>query len=267
MDLTRVLAWLLVSALMFGCASTRAPSVSTQSLPQKTISGRIAQDSLWEGEILIEGDVLVPPQVQLRIAPGTKVRIRAAESTRIDPEYLSPLTEILVRGRLQVEGREGNPVEFVPEKPLEGGEPAWAGILFDRSKPSQVSHARIEGAEAGVQVTDGSPGIENSTIHGCRYGILVQGQASPSIRGNLVEKGEGGIFCWMGASPSLEENRIRDNGEEGLFIDGLSRPTLRENRISGNDTGMAAAGKEWIGDTVIEDNRRNFVLLPSGRRP
>lgn len=259
---------ILILCLVSGCAPLVAPQQPVSQSPEpKTFSGRISQDAVWEGEILIEGDILVPAGTSLRILPGTSLRIREAESTRIDPEYLSSATEILVRGRLLVEGRSDAPVRFLPQGSAEAGEPAWAGIIFDRSGSGTLRFAVIESAEAGVYILGSSPGILNSVFRGCRYGILVQGRSAALISQNLIEGGEGGIFLWRGVKAHLLGNLIQNNGEEGLFIDAESRPELRDNQLTGNDIGMAVSDLSLAQGQVLKDNRRNLVVLPGGDKP
>ncbi len=98
----------------------------------REVAGVLAGETVLSGEVLLTGDVLVPRGSTLVIKPGTLVRIRPSESTKIDPEYLSSSTEILVRGRLLAEGTASAPIAFLPETPGSAGEVSWAGIILDR---------------------------------------------------------------------------------------------------------------------------------------
>ncbi len=81
-------------------------------LPSFVQAEVITQDAVWQGEVSVAGDILVPDGVTLTIKAGTRVRIASAESTKTDPEYMSPLTEITVRGALRVEGTDAAYVVF-----------------------------------------------------------------------------------------------------------------------------------------------------------
>src|SRR5512137_1641041 len=70
----------------------------------------LTTDTVWQGEVRLDEDVLVPAGVTLTVAPGTRITVSAAESTKTDPEYLSPLAEITVRGILRVTGTRERPV-------------------------------------------------------------------------------------------------------------------------------------------------------------
>ena len=81
-------------------------------LPVISHAVTLTKDTVWQGEIKVEEDVLVPKGITLTVRAGTVVRVAAAESTKTDPEYVSPLTEITIRGTLKVEGTEKAPVDF-----------------------------------------------------------------------------------------------------------------------------------------------------------
>ena len=69
-------------------------------------------NTVWSGEVSVTEDILVPQGVVLTIKAGTKIHISHSESTKTDPEYMSPLTEITVRGALRAEGTEALPISF-----------------------------------------------------------------------------------------------------------------------------------------------------------
>ena len=95
-----------------------------------TSSGKvITEDTVWSGAVTLEDDILVPEGRTLIILPGTTINMEPSDRTKTDPEYLSSLTEITVRGRLNIEGKTGSSVLFQTK----GEERAdkWAGIIID----------------------------------------------------------------------------------------------------------------------------------------
>jgi nitrous oxidase accessory protein NosD len=193
------------------------------------------------------------------------VRIVPAEGTQIDPEYFSPLTELLVRGRLDVEGTESDPVRFVIVERPELEEIAWAGITFDSNGAGSVRHAEIERAETGVRCVGSSPEIAGNLIRRCRYGIIAQAASHPRILDNRIEDGEGGIFCWRGSKPYLKGNRIAGHDEEGVFVDADSRPRLDRNTVTGNAIGLALYPRDLpFDDTEVRGNTENLRWLGGG---
>ncbi len=159
-------------------------------------------------------DVLVPEGVVLTILPGTTIHVSPSESTKTDPEYMSPLTEITVRGTLRAEGTRESPIVFV----LSGGDksPDWAGIIVDGGKVSLRS-CRIQNAETGLYVVGGSVRVKDSILMKNRYGLVVQGMsADVSIDSAQVKDNDYGIFLLGGAKVEskgtlVEGNRKKDN--------------------------------------------------------
>jgi len=233
--MSRLLVLLLLPAF---AACVAAPSGPEGSPAPTEIAGVLSGETVLAGEVVLAGDVLVPRGSRLIIRPGTTLHVQVAESTRIDPEYLSAATELLVRGTLQIEGTEQQPVRFVTGPAPEGSGVAWAGIELDGAVASRIVGAQIERADVGILCIGSSPEIRGCTLDGCRYGLVLQG-SSPQVAGNQVENGEGGVFCWLGSNPALQENRIAGQDEEGIFVDRHSRPRLFGNTVTGNAIGLA----------------------------
>ncbi len=264
MALERIgIASLLGGLLLAGCLP--APPAAPESQAPLEIAGVLSGETILSGEVLLVDDVLVPAGSRVVFRAGTTVRVRSAEGTQIDPEYLSSLTELLVRGTLVVQGTEESPVRFLPLTSPSEGEPAWAGILLDRATESAVEGARIEGAETGILCIDSSPLLRGNRITGCRYGIIAQQKSSPRILDNRLEAGEGGIFCWRGSNPYLYGNRIAGNREEGVFVDASSRPWLDRNEVTGNAIGLALYPRDLPFDsTEVRGNGEDIRFLGGG---
>lgn len=252
----RLLLYVLL-VLLAACSTALPPAPLQQEL-----SGVISSDLTLSGEVLLTGDLLILPGHTLTLQPGTTVRVRKSESTKIDPEYLSSYTEILVRGRLQAAGTAGAPIAFLPETPGNAGEVVWAGIILDRAAGSIISHARIEGAEQGILAIAAAPHLAENTIYNCRYGIVIQGPGSAGIYNNRIEAGEGGLFVLAGASPEIVGNRIATQVEEGLFVAANSAPRLGRNEISGNAIGLVLHNPQLPFDPDgISGNREDLRLI------
>jgi parallel beta-helix repeat protein len=225
----------LLPGLVLLVSACVAQSPLPPSAPRE-ISGRISGVVELSGEVLVSGDLLVPAGSMLIVRPGTTLRVRAAEGTKIDPEYLSPATEILVRGTLRILGTAADPVRLVPER-ASPEDVVWAGILFDGGSGSVV-WSEIVAAESGILCIAAAPGLEHNILRRCRYGIIAQHGSAPAIVGNTLLDGEGGLFCWDRSSPLVRDNRITGHAEEGIVVDRSSRPLLKGNVVSGNDIGL-----------------------------
>ncbi|MDX9709382.1 MAG: NosD domain-containing protein [Trichloromonas sp.] len=258
------LALFLACGLLAGCVAAPAPvspsAAELERLP--VLSGVVTGHRVLRGEVHLADDVHVVPGAVLELRPGTTVYVRSAEGTQIDPEYLSSLTELLVRGRLDIHGTARRPVRFIPLTPGSPEQPAWAGITLTGAEGGKIVGARIERAETGILCIASSPEIRANLFTGNRYGIIAQQESAPRILGNRIEKGEGGIFCWRGSTPEIAGNEILDQAEEGIFADADSRPLLTGNRVSGNDLGLALYDRGLAGDpSQARGNREDLRIL------
>ncbi|HZV82346.1 MAG TPA: right-handed parallel beta-helix repeat-containing protein, partial [Geobacteraceae bacterium] len=131
--------------------------------PSPAKAAVLTVDTVWKDEVTLSEDVLVPAGVTLTLRPGTIVRVVAAESTKTDPEFISPLTEISVRGRLKIEGTHKDPVKLLSQDGKSGGE--WAGVLLDGGE-ADISNCIISGAESAIYAHDAALLLDNSTLSG-----------------------------------------------------------------------------------------------------
>jgi len=199
------------------------------------VSGVLPADATWSGTVEVADDLLVPAGRTLRIAAGTRVLVRPADTTRTDPEYLDNATEILVRGRLLVAGSAEHPVLFLPvpgAEPPEPDAPAWGGIIFDGGG-GRVAHAAIAGAGTGVTALRSSPRLEDVDIEGGRFGVAVGPGAAPELRRVRVRALETGIVCWPGSRPRLEEVDATGAEHEGLLAAAGADPRLERSTFGG----------------------------------
>jgi parallel beta-helix repeat protein len=252
---------LFLSLLLVACSPLPHPVP-----PTAEYAGTYGGDLVWTGTVTMTGDVLILAGGSLTIRPGTEVRIVPAEGTQIDPEYFSSLTELLVRGRLVVEGTASAPVRFVVVERPELEEIAWAGLTLDRAGPSVIRQVALERAETGVRMVGSAPEITDNQISRCRYGIIAQAGSHAKILDNRITNGEGGVFVWRGSNPYLKGNHITGHDEEGIYVDADSRPYLDRNVVTGNAIGLALAPRDLpYDDSEIRDNAENLRWLGPGK--
>lgn len=195
----------LYSSLFFILFTTLNPS-SSQAVT-------LIKDTIWQGEIKLSDDVLVPKGVTLTIRPATRITVVAAESTKTDPEYISPLTEITIRGVLKVEGTEKDPVEMTGEENRVG---SWAGITIDHGIAVMNSFL-LKNAENAIHVLDGSLKMTGATLSGNRYGLVLQGSKTDASQDNsLITDNDYGLLTMQGAhlvskSSTIKNNHKKDN--------------------------------------------------------
>lgn len=237
------------------------------SLPRISSAAVLTRDTVWQGEVMVAEDVLVPAGVTLTVRPGTRVRVTAAESTKTDPEYLSPLTEITIRGTLEIAGTEQSPVIF---SGADGRSGSWAGIIIDGGS-AVVCSATIRHADAGVTVTGGSLQLRESQLKDNRYGLVLQGAESDvRIDGSRIAENDYGLFTFQGARVKVQSTVVAGNRKKDRYsLDyrsdaPLSAPAVR----SGLPAGRSYGDEVFRGDTVWQGRIEvsGLIRVPEGSR-
>jgi hypothetical protein len=106
----------------------------------------IGEDTTWEGEVLIDGTVMVAPVARLTIAPGTVVRFAFRDA---DGDGVGE-SELFVQGRLLAEGTREAPIVFTA---LDGAGPGrWGAInlMGSDAEESRMAWALVESSFRGL---------------------------------------------------------------------------------------------------------------------
>lgn len=212
----------------------------------------LTSDTVWQGEVTLDDDLLIPFGVTLTVNAGTTVRISPAESTKIDPEYLSHQTEILVRGTLRVMGTEEAPVTFAMASTGGNAEARWAGIVSDKGEIEMTS-ARISGAETALYLFSGKATLALTTITGNHYGVIAHGQASTvTLRTSTIEQNSYGLFTFNGATVHEERSVVANNSKKDRFAGHAKIAPISEQSLAVEDRPISHAytNETLVGNTV-----------------
>ena len=227
----------------------------------------LTSDTVWQGSVTVEEDILIPEGVTLTVWAGTVVTVVAAESTKTDPEYLSPHTEITVRGGLVVDGAEGRPVRFVGQEKRGG---SWAGIIVDGGTAT-VRGCEVADADSGIFVVEGALALAGSTLRENRYGLVVQGEkARVSVAGSRIVDNDYGVFTLQGGGVATEATEVARNRKKDAYAAPFReypRPgvgAVNENApVSRRYQDMALLGETvWQGRIEVDGT----VRVPEGSR-
>lgn len=176
----------------------------------------IDSDTIWSGEVDVSEDVLVQKGATLTILPGTKITIFKNESTRTEPEYLSSLTEITVRGVLRAVGSEDAPISFLMSSA--GVSKDWAGIIVDGGV-FEMAWGRISGAESAVTAIGGDVILKNVTLSNNRHGLsVINAAAKVVLEKDVIEANDYGLVLLNGATVSKRASVIRNNDHKDILI-------------------------------------------------
>jgi len=209
----------IIAIFIFASVGHAAGGVSAYDVEAE---GVVREDTTWNGNVIVYGDVLVPEGVTLTIEPGTSVYFSYTESSKIEPMFLSMETELLVRGTLLCNGTKESPVTFTaaPEeedlKKTERGD--WGGIIFDggESSNSVIRGARVELADTAFSFFYSSPEVAGCVIEDCEYGVYAAGGGTPKIVDCEIRSCEFGLVAHGNTAPELEGVRFEKNAQDKL---------------------------------------------------
>ncbi|MBI5206426.1 MAG: hypothetical protein HY934_01410, partial [Candidatus Firestonebacteria bacterium] len=143
-----------------------------QHIPLK-VEGNIYKNTVWSGDIIITGDVVILKDVKLTILPGTMINIEKSPRDRVDPQYFSGNIELIVRGKLRALGKKKKHIVF-SSYPENNENSNWAGIIFENSNENNIlEYCDIFDADTGVNIINSLVTIENCRFERNIYAITV----------------------------------------------------------------------------------------------
>jgi parallel beta-helix repeat protein len=142
----------------------------------------LTEDSVWRGEVLVNGVVTVAPQSTLTIEPGTVIRFGGVEpASTIGGGGL-----LLVLGRLVADGTKDRPILFA-SRYVESLRGDWQGIvLLGSEKKNTLEECTVEGAEIGIDASYSSLTLRDTRFVRCGTGIRLQDTVFSSVGGSVV---------------------------------------------------------------------------------
>ncbi|MDD2856482.1 MAG: right-handed parallel beta-helix repeat-containing protein, partial [Desulfuromonadaceae bacterium] len=224
-------------------------------------------DTTWQGDITISEDVVVREGVTLTIKAGTTVHVVSSESTKTDPEYISQLTEITVRGSLKIEGTEKQPVEFAG---LESKTGSWAGIFIDKGR-AVIHSCRIRNADTALYLIDGAAEVYDSAFMDGRYGVVAQGETSTlELHRSKITRNDYGLFGFQNARVSVKDSNVTANRKKESYSASVNEVAaeLRDSVKPVPPVSRNYKDEVFRGDTVWQGRIEidGVVRVPEGSR-
>ena len=235
---------------------TRAPPPT--AITNRTTSGPVAEDETWRGQLLITGDVFVPPGVTVTIEPGTTVRFTAQSDDQhskdaFDPEdestWPATMISILVAGVLDAQGTGDRPILFTSDSGSPG-ELDWQSIMVEGSGTVRLDHVTIAHSFLGVQL--------NAPAHHL------------SVRRTTFRDITTCAICGHGAPPNDEPLLVSDNrfvrcGREAIDTYRGQRIVVRHNVFSENHVAIMSVGSSiTVEGNLFIDNGRGIGVIEGG---
>lgn len=215
------------------------------------------EDTVWEGNILVDGILTIPPGVTLEIRPGTTVRF-----THSDPHGVGiGEHEIFVQGRLKAVGTAEAPILFTSAE-SQGWPGAWGAInMMVSEEGNRLEHCIIEYAYRGFHAHFSRMEIRNATFRNNVRGMQFQESDVVISRSRVAENLNGMQF--RDSQVLLEDTIVADNawGVRCVYSEvELRRCRIERNLVNGvnlRDSTIVAAGNAFVG------NRRGIYLQRS----
>ena len=256
----------LQCVLAAGAAILLATPIQAQ-----TVSGALTADETWSGTMTLEGDVTVPEEITLTIAPGTKVLSKRRQDTTSSGLDKSAIEIVLNGGNLVASGTASNPIVFSTDSTApEPGD--WYGIRTIQGnltlKHFQIHWAgralRLEDTDNRFEIYDVSDGlIQNSQATGI-FGASGDNRLAPYVftRVKIMDTKAGqtgngnGDAVYTAGPIELVDCEITSSVQEGIRLAG-GAATLLRTTLMGNDDGifLDGPGSLDITDSVIQGNR------------
>ncbi|MBU5638898.1 right-handed parallel beta-helix repeat-containing protein [Geomonas sp. Red69] len=210
-----------------GAAATPAAPVAQRvEAPFKPalsyVDQMLTEDTVWRGEVLVQGAVTVASQATLTVEPGTVVRFKKSEGR-------NPI--LVVQGRLVASGTKDDPIRFTSN--FANSTPGdWQGVtLLGSEKKNVLENCRIDGAQTGLEALFSNLTLKGVRAERCAVGMRFQDA--------LLQMETGGA----------------SDCETGLVF-ANSESTLRGLNLIGNRVGISAQKSSiYLQDASLAMNR------------
>lgn len=228
-------------------------AIFTAALVSGAHAVEITSDTTWSGVVTVAEDTRVAAGVTLTITPGTKIFFEPSDSTKTDPQFWSPDTELAVEGSIVAGGGEGGRVVFSPKGK------SFGGIIIAEGGKASFSNASIEGAEEGLLVRGASVKASDLEITGSGYGLIAGPGAKLDFTGVKIRNCKVAVADLTGGLP-LDGVTIEKPSDAAVLRQTWQTPVRREP--AAEETG-GAGGREFVGEYTVEgeENWRGRIII------
>jgi len=217
-----------------------------------TASGTLTENTVWNEDILVTGNVIVPAGITLTIEPGVTVLFSAADTPNLQ-----------IKGTLTAVGTPAQPIFFTSDAEIpDSGD--WDGIkIFKDSPNAHLAYCGVQYAEHAIYFYNHTSGaglssgiVDHCNIQNNESGIRVlnrPGIGSPNgtlttlitMTHNLIQNNHLGVGI------------VASTGDKNSY----DASFIANNRIEQNNTGLYLMGNHWGTDNVeIRTEVRNNII-------
>jgi len=199
--------------------NTSEPSAIARGrvLPENppVLTGRIKADRELAGNLVVTGELLIPADITLQLAPGTHIEF-------------DPAATLIVQGGLNCDSKD-EPVKFVAR-----GASAWGGIKVEGGNIG-LRGFTLSGAKTCISLERAKGILESGLIQQCDTGLLISGAGAFSAQDLRITENRIGTRL-VRSDAELTLNRIAGN-KIGVEMSGFTG-VLRDNAIFQNTTNL-----------------------------
>lgn len=211
------------------------------------------RDTVWEGEVLIDGILTVAMGTTLEIRPGTIIRFVRFDS---NSDQIGE-REIFIQGRLLARGTAEEPIIFTSAE-ITPRVADWGAvnIMMSESDPNIVEHCLVEYAYRGFHAHFSSAELRHSRFRFNQRGAQFQ-ESDVVIEDCQFDNNFNGLQ-FRDSTVKLLGSKITDNywGVRSVYVKLL----LKDSLVSGNQiNGVSLRDSEFVlRSNKITSNRRGF---------
>lgn len=222
----------------------------SDSMEDNIISGHVH----WEGEVRIQGKVVIEKGAVLTIAPGTRVLFMPYVDPNPDrkrgPHELRG-SKLLVHGQLIARGTAFEPIVFSYYDP---NAPAgsWGGIKVQDAEEVYFYNCVFRQAMNAIHSCRSWVAIEYSRFEDNQVGILFH-NARLFIERNLISNNETGIY-YLSGTPVIAQNRIVSNDNGLVIADASEDYLIKDNSFLMNRAYNVGLGERVRRTVDLRDN-------------
>ncbi|MCD6413608.1 MAG: right-handed parallel beta-helix repeat-containing protein [Elusimicrobia bacterium] len=247
----------------------------------------ITKDSVFSGEIFLDGDVTIARGAEVVFRPGTTVVVRGEKFSknlekRIGRRKLNVAFAgkpvIVVNGILKVISTPDLPAVF-GKIPATGSRFSlrWGGIVAGGQGRIILENVIIKDAVSGILLSDNANAfLKNCEIKNCGIGIIAGNNSLVRLDNTAISRcATSGIELYDESFARVKNSVIHRMRNFGIFLKQSSRLEMFSSRIRGNKTGIYVgdAAQANLKNNIFQENEKDRegikeekerVMSPSG---
>lgn len=213
---------------------------------------RIERDTVWSGEVRVDGIVHVRKSATLTLLPGTRVVFAAKRFPASEEHEGFSGPGFHVEGRILAEGTEDAPIVFTSAaQPAAPG--SWDKILYSFSTGNRFEHCTFEGGRYAFHAHFSEISIRKCLFRGNEEGVRL-GVSRITIEDSVFTRNEVRGINFRECRNVIRRNLVFGNGD-GIFLHSKnSASVVRENAIYANRNFNARLGDLHTDDIDLSGN-------------